>query len=304
MNERGTNSVFLTANPPGSRAFNRVLVLGGGQEGSRLAQRLGEERFHVVLIGGADGKPFPNVSVVPDAILERVTGFAGDFQVTLETESGRLKERVGSIIAAQPPRIKPKFDLYGIRPEERILSLSQVEAALANGTLSVKPEGNWFHAAFLVGLEGESEPPVFERVFTVIEKLQQNGHTQCYVFTRNLKVAANGLERRYRETRERGTIFFKFDETGPYFECFQNSTRILFKEPLLGSDMELTPDLLVVDEHYLPPADMEALWAAVPSSPLFGPYLQPDSPRFQQLKSQVRYFCHRRSPRHARSSVY
>ncbi len=285
MNDRSTNSVFLTENPPGPRDFNRVLVLGGGQEGSRLAQRLGEERFLVMLIGGADEKPFPSVSVVPDAILERVTGFAGDFQVTLKTESGRLKERVGSIIAAQPSRIKPKFGLYGIRPDERTLSLSQAEASLASGTLSVTPEGNWFHAAFLVGLEGESEPPVFERVFTVIEKLQQNGHTQCYVFTRNLKVAARGLERRYRETRERGTIFFKFDETGPCFECSQNSTRILFKEPLLGSDMELTPDLLVVDEHYLPPTGMEALWAAVPSSPLFRPYLQPDSPRFSTVET-------------------
>ncbi|AFM22916.1 hydrogenase iron-sulfur subunit [Desulfomonile tiedjei] len=285
MNERGTNSVFLTANPPGPREFNRVLVLGGGQEGSRLAHRLGEDQFNVVLIGGVDEKPLPNVSILRDAILERVTGFAGDFHVTLRTPSGRLTERVGAIIAAQPSQIKPKFDLYGIRPDERTLSLSQVEAALANSSLSVTPEGNWFHAAFLVGLKNESELPVFERVFAAIEKLQQNGQVQCYVFTRNLKVAAQGLERRYRETRERGTIFFKFDDAGPCFECSQDSTRILFKEPLLGSDMELTPDLLVVDELYLPPADMEALWAAVPSSPLFRPYLQPDSPRFSAVET-------------------
>jgi coenzyme F420-reducing hydrogenase delta subunit/ferredoxin len=260
------------------------MVLGGGQEGSRLAQRLGEEQFDVLLMS-ADENPPPNVSVIRDAILERVTGFAGDFQVTLKTASGRFKECVGAIIAAQPSQTIPKFDMYGIRPEERTLSLSQVEAVLANGGLSLLPAGNWFHAAFLVGLEGESEPPIFDRVFTIIEKLQQAGQVQCYVFTRNLKVAADGLERRYRESRERGTVFFKFDDAGPCFEHSENSTRILFKEPLLGSDMELTPDLLVVDEHYLPPADMKALWAALPSSPLFRPYLQPDSPRFSTVET-------------------
>jgi coenzyme F420-reducing hydrogenase delta subunit/ferredoxin len=259
-------------------------VLGGGQEGSRLAQRLGKEQFNVLLMS-ADEKPLPNVSVIRDAILERVTGFAGDFQVTLKTASGRFKECVGAIIAAQPSQTIPKFDLYGIRPEERTLSLSQVEAALANGGLSLLPAGNWFHAAFLVGLEGESEPPVFDRVFTIIEKLLQAGQVQCYVFTRNLKVAADGLERRYRESRERGTVFFKFDDAGPCFEHSENSTRILFKEPLLGSDMELTPDLLVVDEHYLPPTGMEALWNALPSSPLFRPYLQPESPRFSAVET-------------------
>jgi coenzyme F420-reducing hydrogenase delta subunit/Pyruvate/2-oxoacid:ferredoxin oxidoreductase delta subunit len=108
---------------------------------------------------------------------------------------------------------------------------------------------------------------------------------QPYVFTRNLKVAADGLERRYRECRESGTLFFKFDDAGPVFEDSPDGTVMIFKDPLLGQEMELIPDLLVVDEHVNPGISLKPLLDAAPLAFLSSPFLQPESTRFSGVET-------------------
>jgi len=46
-------------------------------------------------------------------------------------------------------------------------------------------------------------------------KLQQEFNRQTYIFTGNLKVAGNGLEALYRQTKKAGTVYMKFTETIP-----------------------------------------------------------------------------------------
>ncbi len=286
MKARASDSVFLTRNEPGDRDFSRVLVLGGDETGVRLARRLVEENFKVLLLGEDDGRsPRCDISMIPDATLEEVQGFAGDFHVVMRTPAGRFKERVGAVVAAQSPPLAPKFAAYGIEADSRTLSLTELELKMRAGESLEKPRGDWFHAAFLFGLEGESDPTVFSRTLGAIERLQSVSQVQCYVFTRNLKVAAAGLERRYREARENGVLFFKFDGEDPAFERTVDGLTMVFREPLLGTEMELVPDLLVVDESNFPPSGLEPLWNAFPSSPAAVPYLQPESPRFPSVET-------------------
>lgn len=286
MKALGCDSVFLSGNQPGERDFRRVLVLGGDALGVRMARRLAEEQFDVVLLGEAGSRsPEIDIPFMSDAVLEEVQGFAGDFQVVLRTPSGIVREKFGAIIAAQPPRLSARFDAYGIQADSRTLSLSDLEAKIES-TQALDPQsGDWFHAAFLFGLDGESDPETFSRTLAAIERLRGKGQVQCYVFTRNLKVAADGLERRYRECRENGTLFFKFDGEGPSYERNGDKTTLAFKEPLLGIEMELTPDLLVVDEEFQPPPGLEPIWNAMPSSPACMPYLKPESPRFASVET-------------------
>jgi coenzyme F420-reducing hydrogenase delta subunit/NAD-dependent dihydropyrimidine dehydrogenase PreA subunit len=165
------------------------------------------------------------------------------------------------------------------------MSLSDLEAGLRTGKALEKPSDEWFHAAFLFGLEPESQPAVFARVLDAIEKLQGQGAIQPYVFTRHLKVAAAGLERRYRECRERGTLFFKFDDAGPFFDSNPNGPVMTFIDPLLHLEMDLEPDLLVVDDELLPPTMLEPLFNAMPSSRISVPFLKPESTRFAGVET-------------------
>lgn len=286
MKARASDSVFLTRNEPADRDFSRVLVLGGDETGIRLARKLAEEGFKVLLLGENDDTlPGRDISVIPDAQLEEVQGFAGDFHVVMRTPTGCFKEWVGAVIAAQPPLLAPQFAAYGIEADSRVLSLTELELKMRARESLEKPRGDWFHAAFLFGLQEESDPTVFARTLRAIELLQGMNQVQCYVFTRNLKVAAPGLERRYREARENGVLFFKFDGEGPAFERTADGLTMTFREPLLGTEMELTPDVLVVDERYLPPFGLEPLRDAIPSSLCAVPYLQPESPRFPSVET-------------------
>jgi len=251
-----------------------------------VAERLAEEGFPVLLLG-YPGRTKVRDAVTPasDAVLEEIHGFSGAFDAVLKNSSGRSVERVGFVVAALPGEIIPKFEDYGLRSSRKIVSLSDLESIVQSGDPALTRRGEWLHAAFLFGLSGESETAVFSRVLFAIEQLQQMEKVQSYVFTRNVKVAADGLERRYRECRESGTLFFKFDDAGPVFEDSPDGTAMVFKEPLLGQEMELMPDLLVVDEHVNPPISLQPLLNAAPLSLLSTPFLQPESIRFSGVET-------------------
>ena len=58
-----------------------------------------------------------------------------------------------------------------------------------------------------------------------------------------------------------------------------------FTDPLLHLEMDLEPDVLVVDEELLPPAMLEPLFKAMPSSRFAAPFLKPESTRFAGVET-------------------
>ncbi len=222
---------------------------------------------------------------LPGAALEEVSGFIGGFDAILASDDGQSVERVGYVIAAPPAENIPKYADYGLSRSEKVISISELEGILENQGPLFKSAADWYHVVFLCGLEGESDPNTFERVFDAIEKLRASFPVQPYIFTRQVKVAADGLERRYRQIRDEGALFFKFDGEGPTFEEAAGGLTMLFADPILGIELELVPDLLVVDEDHRPPSSLEPLLKVIPSSVVTAPFLQPESTRFSGVKT-------------------
>jgi quinone-modifying oxidoreductase, subunit QmoB len=274
-------SVFLNRSPrPETRDLRRVLIVGGSQAGRELAARVVAEGFEALLVDQKN-----DVSVAPGATLEEVSGFVGGFDAILASNGGQSSERVGYVIAAPPAENIPKYADYGLSRSEKVISISELEATLKNQGPLFNSGAEWRHVVFLCGLEGESDPNTFERVFDVIEKLAASFSVQPYIFTRQVKVAADGLEKRYRQIRDEGALFFKFDGEGPTFEEASDGLTMLFADPILGVELELTPDLLVVDEDHRPPSSLEPLLKVIPSSVVTAPFLQPESTRFSGVKT-------------------
>lgn len=275
-------SIFLNRTPlPDERDFNRVLVLSGAFAGSELVARLSLAGFDVLLMNDSTQDGSAGLGFSPhEFALEEVQGFIGGFEVTIRRDDERLKERVGFVVAAGDAKKRPKFSEYGLVPADRVMSISDLERRLRSGESLSGSGQRWFHAAFLCGLAGESRPSEFARVLTAMDELRAHGMVQTYVFTRQVKVAAWGMEKRYREARERGTIFFKFDGPGPVFESGDHGPVMVFTDPVLGQEMELDPDLLVVDEAVEPPGSLKPMLAAIPATAVTGGYLQPESTRF------------------------
>lgn len=280
-------SIFLNRKPrPEVRDVRRVLVVGGDNNGRELTEQLTHEGFEALLVDNTGGSELSaGAKCLPATTLEEIQGFVGGFEAALGSPSGRRTERVGLIVAAQPAQNIPKYAEYGIHPSERVISLSDLEIAVASGTTPTKPAGEWLHVVFLCGLAGESDPALFARVFEAIDSLRKTRVVQPYVFTRHVKVAAAGLERRYREIREGGTLFFKFDAGGPVLEQTPDGLTIIFTDPLLGLEMELVPDLLVVDECHRPHPSLKPFLDAIPSAAVTAPFLQPESTRFPGVKT-------------------
>ncbi|MBM4328792.1 MAG: hydrogenase iron-sulfur subunit [Deltaproteobacteria bacterium] len=280
-------SVFLNRGPiPEERDFRRVLVLGGDLAGATLRDRLISEGFEVVELGDEICAPASTGDgVAPGRVLERIDGFVGGFNATLSSGNGVETARFGFVIAAQPARRSAKFLDYGLGQSERVISLSQLENALNVNGLLPEPRGEWFHAAFLCGLEGDADPATFKRVFDAIEQLRSVLRVQPYILTRHVKVAAAGMERRYREIREAGALFFKFDDSRPVFEQGSGGLVIAFADPILGVELELAPDLVVVDERLAPPDSLKPLLDMIPSSAVTTPFLQPESSRFSGVRT-------------------
>ena len=273
-------SVFLNRSPlPETRDLNRVLVLGGDRTGIDLTRRLLGEGFEVVLLGGSAVEDLDGLTAISGE-LEEVLGFIGGFDTIIRSSAGLSKERVGFIVAAPPSQVIAKYSEYGLARSERIMALSELESVLQQGAGLPGPKDQWFHAVFLCGLEGGSDPSELDRVLDAIDGLRELHSVQPYIFTRDVKVAAPGMERRYRDAREEGALFFKFDDVGPAFEQTPKGPLMIFREPLLRVEMELEPDLLVVDEYRAPPESLKPVIDAIPSGLVSRPFLQPESPRF------------------------
>jgi coenzyme F420-reducing hydrogenase delta subunit/ferredoxin len=273
-------SVFLNPSPlPEERDLARVLVLGGDGAGIEPARRIASEGFDVLLLGESSVEEFERVTSIPGE-LEEIVGFVGAFEAVIKSQAGGSRERVGFIVAAPSPRAVPKFSKYGLEPSERVVSLSDLENSFEEGEALPGPKRDRFHAVFLCGLEGGSDPSELGRVLDAIDRLRELYPVQPYIFTRDVKVAAAGMEKRYGDAREKGALFFKFDGSGPVTALTPDGPVMSFREPLLGLEMELEPDLLVVDEHRFPRDTIKPLLDAIPSSEVFRPFLQPESTRF------------------------
>ncbi len=81
-----------------------------------------------------------------------------------------------------------------------------------------------------------------------------------YILTRNLKVADDGLEALYRDTKDAGVIYLKFTDSTPVFEQPDTgNVTIAFEDEYTRESFLLTPELLVVDETIQPATYLSAL---------------------------------------------
>ncbi len=280
-------SVFLNRSAlPEKREYDRVLVLAGDEAGSDLAAQLSLDGYDVLLM--PEGSPHATAAGFyspHDIALEEVQGFVGGFEVTIRRDDERYTDRTGFIIAAGDAKKSPNYALYSLTPSDRVMSLSDVERAHPSGNSLPITGNDWFHAVFLCGLDGDSNPHEFARVLTAIKQLHRHEMVQTYVFTRHVKVAAWDMEKRYREARQSGTIFFKFDGLGPVFESGEHGPVMVFEDPVLNREVELIPDLIVVDETVGPPASLEPVLDAIPATAATRGYLQPESTRFTGVET-------------------
>jgi len=255
-----------------------VLVVGGGLSGmksaleiSRLGLRptlvereptLGGEGFYVL-------KPFPgetidsmakaveedeNIEVLTEASVVKVDGDVGSFSVRIRRGGKEFYRTFGAIVFATGQMTE--ISSADFKQTSNIVSQQGfVKMLQVPEKFSKRPEV----IAFVLDLSGESSRlstlSALNNALAVKEKLG----SEVYVFCKNLKVDSEGVETLYREVRNRGVVFVKFEEKPKIESCEDGRVRIEARELLLGDEVTLFCDLLVVEAKPSPSKGAESL---------------------------------------------
>ncbi len=245
----------------------KTLILGCNRDARQIAEELLETDGEVIVAipGHSDDTVlFDDLKAVTKAdkleVLPAVgsvscSGSVGCFSLTFTGNGTPFTRTVSSIVVADDMLRKPNFALYGLSASKGIVSLSQFHEMIEAGFDPARETLSGKRIAFVTGLAEESNPVITEDVMRCALKVQQELELQTYIFTGNLKVAGNGLEALYRQTKKAGTIYMKFTETIPDFQVNDaGKVSITYRDEIIRETFKFNPDLTIIDEALEPSA--------------------------------------------------
>lgn len=249
---------------------NNVLVLGGGLIGAETANAIAKSGYQVALatagsdIGvqeemdlrqqlkgdGSDiflkavekAKNNHAVEILANVAVSQVSGYAGDFKVALKQDGSSVEKSFGAVVLASGLKVNDQKKTYGLNDVKDVVSIKEMEdmvASLEKGKT----------VAFLLGLKKETNPLEFARVLALVKKLQEND-CHAYIFTNNIKLTTFNLDQEYYDTRNKGAVYIKSPEE-PEFAVEKDAMKIVYLDSAIQRKVELTPDMIVVDQQYV-----------------------------------------------------
>ncbi len=249
----------------------KTLILGHSRETRKIAEALLQQNKEVIVALSGDSSEavfveelkvknhYDRVEILPITGSFSCNGSVGHFDLTInDKEPEPFSRTVSTIVLADDIARKPNFDLYGVRESNTVVSLSRARELIESGLIEPKSDGlkrlvSEKRIAFITGLADESNPIIAEEVMRLALLLQQKFNSFTYIFTGNLKVAANGLEILYRQTKKAGTIYIKCAETVPNIEIDKNGTlNLTYVDEVIRETCKLNLDLTVIDETLKP----------------------------------------------------
>ena len=253
----------------------KTLIFGNGTCARHIAQQLTGRGIEVIVVTNwatqnksldfkvsstFQGKKGKTPEVLTGARLVSCKGSAGNFSLLFADNGEKISRTVATIIVAEEEDRKPDFLLYGIIPSPNVISLSELAQSMNNNQIVKKRFSKVKKIVFLTGLFKESHPVIAKEIMETCLKLQSDFSIQTYIMTKNLKVASNGIEALYRETKKDGVVYIKFTDTMP--DIHQDKDGILcieFDDEITMQKFRLTPDMIVVDETIFPSDDLADL---------------------------------------------
>jgi heterodisulfide reductase subunit A len=299
-----------------------VFILGGGITGISIAQELAKSGIRVFLLekgthlGGRAlelHKFYNRPLEVQKWIDEKISGVKNDPQITLFTQSElkRLEGHLGRFQAKiqGPDRMETDLSVSaivvatgyattretkGIYGHKRVIVLPEMEKLLSEtGSPSLLWDGKKVEMVTYL-LDGVNEDIKVDSINAVKQALLLQGALQCQVaiLCKDVKVAADGMERLYRKAREKGVLFFKYEEP-PKLSIVNGQIRVEVKDTAAIQKKEQWPvsilsDLVVVSEAFVPPRETESLSRLLKIHLGDRGFLMEDNPQLLRVRSNRR----------------
>jgi heterodisulfide reductase subunit A len=299
-----------------------VLVLGGGIAGMSIAQELARSGIHVTLLekgevlGGrtSDLQRFynrpedvqqwidekvseihktSNITVITQAELKRLEGHLGRFQARI-----RGLDDTEAVLSASAIVVATGYatrrEIQGLFVHKRVITLTEMEKLLP-GTKgpSLLWDGKKVETITFL-LDGVNEDIKVDSINAIKQSLALQEHFGCQVavLCKDVKVAADGMERLYRKAREKGVLFFKYEEP-PRLSAVNGKIQVDVKDTaaIQKSDqwtVSILSDLVIIGEAFNPAPETERLAAILKLHLGTRGFFVEDNPQLLRVRSNRR----------------
>jgi len=300
----------------------KVLVLGGGITGISIAQELTQAGIHVSLVekeahlGGralelhqfynrplevqkwmgekiSEVKKNPQITLFTQTELKRLEGHLGRFQAKIEgPDRTETPLSISAIVVATGYAIhREKKGIYG---HKRVVGFQEMEKLLSEKTdPSLLWDGKKIETVTYL-LDEINEDIKVDSINAIKQSLvlQEHFRRQVVILCKDVKVAADGMERLYRKAREKGVLFFKYEEP-PRLSIVNGQIQVDVKDTAAIQKMEQWPvsilsDLVVVSEAFIPTPETESLSGLLKIHLGNRGFLMEDNPQLLRVRSNRR----------------
>ena len=267
----------------------RGLVIGGGLSGMTAALEMTGQGYETVLVerekqlGGnlwrirytADGadpqkllvsligkvEKESKLTIYKGAEVKRVSGYLGNYTTEIVTESGETVEVEHGVVilATGGSEYKPTEYLYG--KSDRVLTQLELEEKIAGDGARAKK----LNSVVMIQCVGSREEEHMycsricctQAVNNALKLKELNPDTEVYVLYRDIRTYGMN-ELLYRQAREKGVTFIRYDvDRKPEVGEEGGKLRVSVYDEVLGAEIQLEPDLLVLSAAVRPQADAE-----------------------------------------------
>jgi heterodisulfide reductase subunit A-like polyferredoxin len=268
----------------------KALIVGGGLAGATAALAIADAGFDAFLVekqaelGGNLRRLGPTVEgirppelladleerianherirVFTQAEIESVEGFVGNFKTTLRAvgngSTAQIEHGV-AILAIGGDESRPTEYLYGADP--RVMTQLEFEAELDQAPVQVP------NRIVMIQCVGSREAGHLycsrvccaAAIHNALRARLLNPNAEIHILYRDIRTYAF-YEKAYREAREQGIRFVRYDENEkPRVASENGKLRVEVRDPILGRTLAFHPDRLVLSARIDAPADGEAL---------------------------------------------
>ncbi len=261
------------------RVAPAALVIGGGLSGMVAALTLADSGFETHLVErraelgaelqGISRTPegedvqrlrarlldavhtHPRIRVHTNTTVREISGFVGNFSTVLDGPDGQERVHHGVVIVAtEAYEHKPSEYLYGEDP--RVLTQREL---LRQPLAGEQPR----RSLVMIQCVGRDENRPYcsriccgEALKNALALLEQDPGCRIYVLYREM-ISYGFLEDLYRQARERGVIFIRYDEqTPPVVQRVNDQLSVAVYDARLRQEVSIQPDLVVLSTGVVP----------------------------------------------------
>jgi heterodisulfide reductase subunit A2 len=285
----------VSPNPaPTVPVFQRALVVGGGIAGMTAALAIADHGFPVDLVerdaelggnlrwirrtlDGREIKPLleetadrvekhPSITIHTETQVTGGAGSVGRFHTTLEGPDGAVEtiEHGAAVIATGGGEVPGTEVGFGYGESDRVITQRELEIGLADG--SVDP--STLETVVMIGCAGTRKEPrnYCSRVCCAtalkhaVELKEAQPDLAVYMLYRDM-MSYGFTETYFTEARRKGIIFIAYPaDTPPGVTVDGSGVRVGARDPVLGREVEIAADLLVLAAGVTPalPVDLAA----------------------------------------------